>query len=68
MVWVYTGVAVGVTFFGFVYYYLFRHYDTMDETARLKKVKDQDAAGYSTEKNVSLAVAEAEAEALEKLH
>ncbi|KAG1583846.1 hypothetical protein G6F48_008262 [Rhizopus delemar] len=38
MVWVYTGVAVGAFVCGCLYYYLFAHYDRIDEEARLKKI------------------------------
>lgn len=62
MVWVYTGVACGAFVFGVLYYYLFRHYDTMDEEFRMKKVVDF-GNDYNTEFEV---VAEAEAEAFEK--
>lgn len=70
MVWVYTGVGLGAFVFGVLYYWLFRHYDVMDEEFRLKKMADQDAAGYGMNEktNVPIIVAEAEVEALEKLH
>ncbi|KAI8378431.1 POT family-domain-containing protein, partial [Blakeslea trispora] len=38
MVWVYTGVACGSFVCGCLYYYLFAHYDTMDEEFKLKKM------------------------------
>ncbi|KAI7866941.1 POT family-domain-containing protein [Mucor mucedo] len=69
MVWVYTGVAIGAFAFGILYYYMFRHYDVIDEQFRLKKMADQDAAGYGmNEKNVPIIVAEAESEAMEMHH
>ncbi|KAI8342379.1 POT family-domain-containing protein [Chlamydoabsidia padenii] len=40
MVWVYTGVACGAFVFGIIYYILFRHYDTIDEEYRLKKLHE----------------------------
>ncbi|GAA5804450.1 POT family-domain-containing protein [Helicostylum pulchrum] len=68
MVWLYAGVAVGAFLFGILYYWMFRHYDVIDEEFRLKRIADQDALGYGLcEKNVPIIVAEAEAEALEKL-
>lgn len=68
MVWVYTGVAIGAFLCGILYYWMFRHYDVLDEQFRLKKMADQDAIGYGmSEKNVPIIVAEAESEALEKL-
>lgn len=67
MVWLYTGVAVGAFFFGILYYWMFRHYDVLDEEFRLKKVAEQDALGYGmNDKSTPIVVAEAEAEALEK--
>lgn len=69
MVWVYTGVAVGAFVFGVLYYWMFRHYDVLDEEFRLKKMAEQDAVGYGmNEKNVPIIVAEVEAEAMERLH
>jgi POT family proton-dependent oligopeptide transporter len=70
MVWVYTGVAVGAFVFGVLYYWMFRHYDVLDEEYRLKKMADQDAAGYGMNEktNVPIVVAEAEVEAMEKMH
>lgn len=41
MVWVYTGVACGAFAFGIIYYYLFRHYDTIDEEYRLNKLNEK---------------------------
>ncbi|KAI8092202.1 POT family-domain-containing protein [Gilbertella persicaria] len=61
MVWVYTGVACGSFVVGCLYYYLFAHYDTLDEEYRIKKLLEQDNM-------VPEVIAEAEAEALEKLH
>jgi POT family proton-dependent oligopeptide transporter len=69
MTYVYAGVAVGSAVFGCLYYWMFRHYDVLDEEFRLKKMADQNAAGYGANtKNVPEIVADAEAEALEKLH
>lgn len=68
MVWVYTGVAVGAFVTGIIYYFMFRHYDAIDEEYRLKKLADQDAAGYQMEDKIAPPAIEAEAEALEKLH
>ncbi|RCH95947.1 peptide transporter ptr2 [Rhizopus stolonifer] len=61
MVWVYTGVACGAFVVGCLYYYLFAHYDKLDEEYRIKKLLEQDNM-------VPEVIAEAEAEALEKLH
>ncbi|KAI8369339.1 POT family-domain-containing protein [Radiomyces spectabilis] len=41
MVYVYAGVACGAFVCGCLYYYMFRHYDDIDEEYRLKKVSDQ---------------------------
>ncbi|KAG2204743.1 hypothetical protein INT46_008326 [Mucor plumbeus] len=68
MVWVYTGVAIGAFVTGIIYYFMFRHYDDIDEDYRLKKLADQDAAGYQLENKIAPSVIEAEAEALEKMH
>ncbi|KAL0568593.1 hypothetical protein ABG067_009505, partial [Albugo candida] len=54
MVWVYTGVAIGAVVFGVLYYWMFRHYDVMDEETRLKKIVDYDTQvgyGVNDEKN-----------------
>ncbi|KAG0174905.1 peptide transporter ptr2 [Apophysomyces sp. BC1021] len=37
MVWVYSGVAIGAFLCGCLYYYVFRHYDTMDHQDNLAK-------------------------------
>ncbi|SAM01330.1 hypothetical protein [Absidia glauca] len=44
MVWVYTGVACGAFVFGIIYYFLFRHYDVIDEEYRLKKLNESSAS------------------------
>ncbi|ORZ10421.1 POT family-domain-containing protein [Absidia repens] len=41
MVWVYTGVACGAFACGILYYWLFKHYDDIDEEYRVKKLTDQ---------------------------
>ncbi|KAF7725206.1 peptide transporter ptr2 [Apophysomyces ossiformis] len=38
MVWVYSGVAIGAFVCGCMYYYVFRHYDTMDEQDNMNKI------------------------------
>lgn len=67
MVWVYTGVACGSFAFGIIYYLLFKHYDVMDEEFRQKKMVDFQN-DYVSEKVEFEVVAEAEAEAMEKMH
>ncbi|CAO3677261.1 unnamed protein product [Rhizopus stolonifer] len=52
MVWVYTGVAVGAFVCGCIYYYLFRHYDYIDEEARMKRMADQQHIGEKYEATV----------------
>ncbi|KAI8372821.1 POT family-domain-containing protein [Radiomyces spectabilis] len=59
MVWVYTGVAVGGFVCGCLYYAIFRHYDTMDEEFRLKKLAEQNLT-YPVNENVSTGASEAE--------
>ncbi|KAG1083986.1 hypothetical protein PS15p_204324 [Mucor circinelloides] len=68
MTYLYAGVAVAAFITGIIYYFVFRHYDDIDEESRLKKMADQDAAGYQMEDKVAPPVIEAEAEAMEKMH
>ncbi|KAK4520153.1 uncharacterized protein ATC70_008284 [Mucor velutinosus] len=68
MTYLYAGVAVAAFITGIIYYFVFRHYDVIDEEARLKKMADQDAAGYQMEDKIAPPVIEAEAEAMEKMH
>lgn len=67
MTYLYAGVAVAAFITGVIYYFVFRHYDVIDEEARLKKMADQDAAGYQMEDKVAPPAIEAEAEAMEKM-
>lgn len=68
MVNVYSGVAAGAFVTGILYYWMFRHYDTIDAEAQLKKMLDEDNS-YNMQhlpESEAVAIAEAEAEIIPK--